>query len=103
MNKTIVKTKVITKKTPNKVVTFRFTLNPRMQDILAKLEKRYSMLDKTEIVKVALSKLVLDEKIDDDDGVDLMNNFENNINKEAFETDKEFYTWWNKNKNDLRK
>lgn len=52
--KTIIKPKSTSK---NKVVTIRFTLNPKTQAIFERLELEYPMLDRTEIVKVALSKL----------------------------------------------
>ena len=86
-----------TKKPVNKVVTFRFTLNPSMELILSGLQKKYAMLDKTEIVKVALSKLATEE------GLDLPNlNMDNSVNSDAFSTEEEFYNWWNANKANLR-
>ncbi|MBC7405866.1 MAG: hypothetical protein H7230_00120 [Candidatus Parcubacteria bacterium] len=58
---TLIKSKTISTKASvvkNKVLTFRFSATPRMLNDLSNLENEYAMLDRTEIVKLALSELI---------------------------------------------
>jgi hypothetical protein len=80
----------------NKSFAFRMTASPNLEFLLNYLENRYIGLDKTEIVKLALTEL-----------------YEQSKQKEVlmditpapnpFKSDEEYSQWWNANKNDLRK
>jgi hypothetical protein len=78
-------------KASRKVVTFRFTLTPEMEKVFLKLEKKYAMLDRTEIVKLGISKLNND--ITDDD---------TSSQNAHFDTYEEAMEFWNQNKQEFR-
>ena len=76
-----------------KIATFRFTLTPEMEKVFQKLEKKYAMLDRTEIVKLGVSMLnnSLDNPQSNDDS--------SNAGFDNFDQAMEF---WNANKNEFR-
>lgn len=79
-------TKELTKNR-TKIVTYRFAANTKMVDTLDFLEKKFIMLDRTEILKLALSNLANDQ-------------LAGNPKFDSFDDAMDF---WNDNKDDLRK
>ena len=57
-----------TKQKKSKIVTYRFSITPTMSEMLDRLEKRFVMLDRTEIVKLSISKLIETEQLNNDIG-----------------------------------
>jgi hypothetical protein len=93
---TLTKTRITTKISPikNKVLTFRFSATPRMLDDLTDLENEYAMLDRTEIVKLALSELIKAHR--------KSTNLKSGANTSGFETQEEAMEWLLKDKNNFR-
>lgn len=90
----IAKTSKKTKK--YKSLAFRMTASPNLEFLLNYLENRYIGLDKTEIVKLALTELYEQSK-----KKEVLTDIISASN--PFKSDEEYAKWWNENKNDLRK
>ena len=78
-------TKELTKNNKTKIITYRFAANTQMVNTLDLLQKKFVMLDRTEILKLAISNLANDS-LDD-----------------RFETFDDAMDFWNNNKDELRK
>ena len=78
-------TKELTKNNKTKIITYRFAANTQMVNTLDLLQKKFVMLDRTEILKLAISNLA-------NDSLD-----------NRFETFDDAMDFWNNNKDELRK
>ena len=78
-------TKELTKNNKTKIITYRFAANTKMVNTLDLLQKKFVMLDRTEILKLAISNLA-------NDSLD-----------NRFETFDDAMDFWNNNKDELRK
>jgi|688.fasta_scaffold170373_3 hypothetical protein len=84
----------------NKVIAFRFALTPEIEVVINSLENCYIGLDRSEIVKLALNQLYRSNQLDKNESKDLSQIA--NTKSSAFETEEDFFDFWNKNKADLR-
>ena len=78
-------TKELTKNNKTKIITYRFAANTQMVNTLDLLQKKFVMLDRTEILKLAISNLAndsLDSRFDSfDDAMDFWNNNKDELRK----------------------
>ena len=88
-------TKTAKKSKKYKSFAFRMTASPNLEFLLNYLENRYIGLDKTEIVKLALTELYEQSK-----QKDALVDVTPSLN--SFKSEEEFSKWWNENKSDLR-
>ena len=77
--------KELTKNNKTKIITYRFAANTQMVNTLDLLQKKFIMLDRTEILKLAISNLAndsLDNRFDFlDDAMDFWNDNKDELRK----------------------
>ncbi len=77
--------KELTKNNKTKIITYRFAANTQMVNTLDLLQKKFVMLDRTEILKLAISNLAnecLDNRFDSfDDAMDFWKDNKDELRK----------------------
>jgi hypothetical protein len=84
--KTLTAKAVKTKAKKTAIVTYRFSVTPKMNEMLGRLEEKFVMLDRTDIVKLSISRLLEAENLLDngtsfDEALDYVNSIKSQWRK----------------------